>query len=623
MMHPTLTKWGKVRRMSTLASLTLRDCLAPSRVGRRRLASVAGLALAALAGCGSGSVDEESVGTPGNATPNQRSSLGYNLDFPGDWTNLPPFIDQIKNSRAPQGNCGGDDQSCDPTAHLDLDAHGWPKSLRYKDDPSLEYSSITLLINSSDQRSDLGETFVVTWEGSGEIDVRGSGNVRQEGEHRLTFQLAPEVIQVVLSDIDPGDYVRNVRVFREDFEGLLDKGEIFNPDMLKFLTPFRSIRFMDWMESNAFGECVGGSTPGEDCYAVISPECGGGGRCLMPGHWDERPTADAPSLLASGQFLDVSRPGLGTKVGGYSLETLVALANRVPADPHFNIPADFDEEYARNFARYLRDHLAVGLRATVEYSNEVWNFQFPQAQYANELGRQLWPDEGSAWVQYMAGRTHTLCGIMKDVFAGQEERLRCAISPQTGWRDLAPTVLDCPLWAADHPGEGACSEHLDAINVTGYFAGCLVRHEGDILDWLQDGRDSALDKAFEQLEHGGLFDDCTGDDEDNLDYTIEGFDYFGQLAASHGLELYVYESGTHFNFDGGDTVREFLVDMTRDPRMYDLYTKNFEGFKSAGGGIMNVWGWVAPDDMWANADSLSDLNHPKYRAIRDFAASAR
>ena len=67
-------------------------------------------------------------------------------------------------------------------------------------------------------------------------------------------------------------------------------------------------------------------------------------------------------------------------------------------------------------------------------------------------------------------------------------------------------------------------------------------------------------------------------------------------------------------------MHDFLVEMTRDERMYDLYTKNFEGFKAAGGSLMNVWGWVAPDDMWANADSVLDRDHPKYRAIRDFAA---
>jgi hypothetical protein len=568
---------------------------------------------------------------PGTATPNTLSSLGYNLDFPGDWTNLPPFIDQLKNSRAPRGNCSELDPECDAASHLSLDEHGWPRTLRYRDDPSLAYESIDILFNTSDQRSDIGARFVVTWEGDGRVEVRGGADVeRADAQRRLSFSLQPEETWVRLAEIDPsenGNYLRNVRVFRADFEPLLAAGEVFNPDMLQYLAPFRSIRFMDWMQSNAWGQCSGGDAAGEDCYAVVSPECGGGGRCVMPGHWSERPTADTPSSLASGQYLDVSRPGLGTKVGGYALETLVALANRVPADPHFNIPVDYDEQYATNFAIYLRDHLAVGLTATIEYSNEVWNWGFPQSQYANLLGREAWPDEGSAWVQYMAGRTHTLCGIMKDVFAGQEQRLRCVISPQTGWRDMAETVLDCPAWVADHPGVGACSDRLDAINVTGYFAGCLPEHESTLLTWLAEGRDSAMDKAFEQLEHGGLIDDCSGEQEDNLDYTIDGYRYFAELATRRGLDLYVYESGTHFNFDLDDesdgAAAQLLLDLTRDERMYDLYMRNFAAFKASGGSVLNVWGWIAPDDMWANADSVIDRSHPKYRAIHDFAASPR
>lgn len=573
-------------------------------------------------GCGSG--DEISPGNPPSALPNVDSSLGYNLDFPGDWTNLPPFIDEVMNSRAPRGNCAEEDSECDPTAHLSLDSQGWPTTLRYRDGGGA-YRSIDLLVNSSDERADIGQRFVATWEGDGSVDIMGGLDVeRDDAQRRLTFTLAGDATNLRLSDIDlddSGDYLRNVRVFRADFEAQLDAGEIFNPDMLAFLRPFRSIRFMDWMQSNAYGQCSGGPTPGSDCYAVTSPDCGEGGRCVMPGHWDERPTEQAPSRLASGQYLDVSAPDRGTKVGGYALETLVALANRVPADPHFNLPADYDEDYVRRFAEYLRDHLALGLTASVEYSNEVWNWQFPQSQYANELGRELWPDEGSAWMQFAAGRTHTACRIIKEVFAGQEERVRCLISPQTGYRSLARTVLDCPEWAADHPGEGPCSRYVDAINITGYFAGCLVYHPDVIESWLEGGHDSALDRAFEQLEHGGLIDECSGDEEDNLDHTIDGYRFFSELAATRGLGLYVYESGTHFNFDGDDRVRDFLIEMTRDERMYDLYTKNFLGFKDSGGSVMNVWGWVAPNDMWANAESVLDRAHPKYRAIRDFAVS--
>lgn len=337
----------------------------------------------------------------------------------------------------------------------------------------------------------------------------------------------------------------------------------------------------------------------------------------MAGRWPERPTADQPSYQGWGQYLDNASPGRGTKVGGYPVETMVALANRAGADPHFNMPADYQDDYVRAFAEYVRDNLAPGLTASVEYSNEVWNWGFPQAQYANARGRELWPDEGTAWVQYAAGRTSNMCGIWKEVFAGEEERVRCLISPQTGWRGLATTVLECPAWVASHPGSGPCYEHVDAINITGYFSGCLHDNEATLQSWLGEGRSVALDRAFEQLEHGSLIADC----DDSLDSTIEAYSYFESLAKARGLDLYVYESGTHFAYNGDETVRQLLVDVTQDERMYDAYQRNFAGFRAAGGDILNVWGWVAPNDAWANSDSLVDRAHPKYRAISDFAQS--
>jgi hypothetical protein len=585
------------------------------------------LALSTTFAFGCGSSGDLPEGTEGSVQRpprvlNQASLLGYNLDFPGDWTDQPPFIDWMKNSRAPVGLCSGDDPECDQSAHLDLDANGWPRSLQYRDDPSNSYRAIEIIISSSDEGPDVGERFAVTWDGSASIQVENGGSVQREAS-RLSFTLQSDVTLLRLTEIEPRNYPRNIRVFRTDFEDLLQAGEVFDPETLEFLAPFRSLRFMDWMQSNAYGQCSGGSRSGEDCYAVIEDECGSG-RCLMPGHWQERPLQTAPSWLASGQYLDPSRPQLGTKVGGYALETLVALANRLPADPHFNLPADYDEDYVRRFAEYVKGNLSPELVATIEYSNEVWNFQFPQAEYANQQGQALWgEEEGSAWVQYAAGRAQQACGIVKQVFRGEEERVRCVISPQTNWRDLAEEVLDCPDWAADHGGR-PCSEGIDAVSITGYFAGCMQDNPAVISEWLEDGQDEALDRAFEQLEHGGLIDECEGEDEDNLDYTIDGYNYFSRLARERGLGLYVYESGTHFSYEGDDDeVQEFFVEMTRDSRMRAAYLRNFQGFERAGGQIMNVWGWIAPDSPWANADSIRDRQHPKYRAIADFVDDHR
>jgi hypothetical protein len=559
--------------------------------------------------------------------------LGYNMDYPGDWTNLPPFIDNFKNARGFQGSCSDGDPECEVTAHLDLDPHGWVRSLRYRDQPSRSYGRVEVIVNTSQERSDIGKPFAITWQGKGEIEVFGSDDAaRDPTRSRINLKLPPGMLALRLTSIDPdgtGDYLRDIRVFRVDQEDALLAGELFNPEMLAFLAPFRSLRFMDWMQSNAPGRCSQGSDDGEPCYAVSNESCAGGGSCVMPGKWRERPTRDQAIWFSAGQFLDNARPERGSKVGGYPLEIMIALSNAAKAAPHFNLPADSDDEYVLEFARRVKAELAPELPVSVEYSNEVWNWGFPQAQYAKARGAQLWPGDGTAWVQYMAARTNNMCKLFHQVFADDDQRVRCLISPQTGWRELARLVLDCPAWVELHPEDESCTKHVDAINITGYFSGCLHSHPDVIRAWLAElGPEGARNRAFEQLEHGGQIDACDEQAKDDLDQTIDNYRFFAQLAARRGLALEVYEGGTHFEYSGmregkPDEVKQLLVDMTRDPRMYDLYTRNYRGFREAGGSTFNVWGWIAREDAWANADSPVQLDHPKYRAIRDFSSSSR
>ena len=281
----------------------------------------------------------QSSGAPANSTPTAPLSVGYNMDYPGDWTEMPPFIDHVKNARAPRGRCPAADTGCDVAAHLDLDATGSVRSLRYRDNPALSYNDVAIFINTSSSRFDIGRRFVVTWEGSGNINVVNGGDVQTNAAaRRITFTLRPGNTFLRRTNIDPsrgGAYLRNIRVFRVDHEALLAAGEVFSPEMLAWLAPFRGLRFMDWMQSNSYGQCSGGTRHGQECYAAINPDCGGG-TCTMPGRWSERPTREQMSFISWGQFLDTAAPHRGTKVGGYPVEVMVALANRSGKSPHFN-----------------------------------------------------------------------------------------------------------------------------------------------------------------------------------------------------------------------------------------------------------------------------------------------
>ncbi|MEO8178871.1 MAG: hypothetical protein ABI895_08565 [Deltaproteobacteria bacterium] len=561
------------------------------------------------------------------AAANARSAVGYNLDFPGDWTWLPPFIDLMKNARPWAGGCeGSGDRHCDGVSQLSLDEHGWVRSLRYKDHPEHAYAYVETVVLTFKGQPGLDGDLWVTYEGQGEIELLGAEVTgRDPAQRRITFRAQPGSVFLRITASDPngsGNYLKNIRVFRADQADALQKGGLFNPDMLAYLAPFGSLRFMDWMEGNQQGLCSGGAKHGQDCYVDLKGRGCPAGRCVMAGVWSERPRMDQPSLLSRSQLLDPKQPGHGVRVGGYPVEMLVALANALGADPHFNLPALYTDDYVREFAGYVAKHLAPNLRASVEYSNETWNWGFPQANYVNIKGRQLWPQEGSAWIQYSGSRMQHLCRLWKEVFREHPERVRCLISPQTGWPGMAQNMLDCPAWASDHPDLGPCHQGADAIAITGYFSGCLQekQNEPKLREWLGRGKEYALDQFFAQLEQGRLLRCADEEVKNSLVDALRLYDKFAFMARARSLDLYVYESGTHFDYEGKDpNVERLFVDAVHDERMAQLYRRNLEGFKEAGGTIINAWGWIGPNDSWANADNVKDRSHPKYRALRDFA----
>ena len=296
------------------------------------------------------------------------------------------------------------------------------------------------------------------------------------------------------------------------------------------------------------------------------------------------------------------------------------------------MPYRYTDAYVQQYATAVRDQLSPNLRATVEYSNEVWNWGFPQAHYANTQGRALWPNEGSAWVQYMGSRVARMCKLWKDVFAGQTGRVRCLIAPQTGWPELAIPTLDCPNWVALNPAKhDPCYRAADAIAITGYFSGNLAEPQNSaaIKNWLAQGRDRAFAQGLRQLELGDVAGLTTSegkpiaDGGDSLAHTLALWDAFVPLARARNLELYVYEGGTSMGYKGSDAeVRQFLIDLAHQPRIKDLYAKLFRTWKDKGGTTFNLWGWIDSRSSWANIDMLGNFAHPKYQAVLDFVGGS-
>ena len=90
---------------------------------------------------------------------------------------------------------------------------------------------------------------------------------------------------------------------------------------------------------------------------------------------------------------------------------MVELANRLGAHPWFTIPHQTDNAYVNAFAQTVQSKLNPALRVYVEHSNEVWNWQFTQAPYADAMGKAMTPPTN--YHGYHAFRTREIGNIFK------------------------------------------------------------------------------------------------------------------------------------------------------------------------------------------------------------------
>jgi hypothetical protein len=457
---------------------------------------------------------------------------------------------------------------------FDYDAEGWVRRLPPGEPP--------VLVFLSDVPSPWTR-FVVRWKGDGALEPTWGMSLVSSGDHEMVISGKTGALK--LRATNPSDPVRDIRILPEPFVTAYDKGEVFNPLWVDRIREFRALRFMDWMRTNNSAQSA----------------------------WADRPKVNDASWAPK----------------GVPVEVMVRLANETNSDPWFNMPHLATDEYVREFARYVKANLKPHLVAYVEYSNEVWNFQFQQSQYAIQQAKTAFGDVGSGWVQYNAMRAAKTCDVWKkEVFGAEAARVHCVIGAFTGWRDLIRDTLDCPAWAAK--GHGACSTHgIDSVAITGYFGGCLApRSDAEIAtirQWFGDpdkgitrGLEQALDGRHLELEKGGRCGD-----------TVEGnlatYQFFKRHADERGLALTAYEGGQHITGNASKIQDDpafvgFHIGLNRAPGMKGLYQKNFAHWKAAGGTLfMHFVDITVPSKWgsWGALESLSQPTSPKWEAIRE------
>ncbi|WP_223814164.1 hypothetical protein [Roseicitreum antarcticum] len=553
----------------------------------------------------------QNVTSPGAAQRAQGTDpwLALNLAYVEDWSAQQPFIDVMKTARAwighLPGQWGGWDY--DDLAHGGyLDAQGWPVALP----PELEGIATLILTAVPEAATGAAARYRLIYEGRGDITLEGAvaqvSPAAGQSVGEISFTYVPGgAVLLTLRAIDPADPIRNIQVVREDHIALHAAGAFFNPDWLARIEGVNALRFMDWMRTNNSVQTA----------------------------WEGRPQLDHYTWTRQ----------------GVPLEVMLALSAELSADPWFTLPHLADDAYIAAFAQVVRDTLPPGRRVYVELSNEVWNWQFEQARWADAGAQARWGAENQ-WLQFYTARAIEMVRIWSDVFGPDgAERLVRVISSQTGWLGLEEQVFDAPLWRAEAGNVGQDpADFFDAYAMTGYFGNALgssdkapmvrrwlaeslarAEHSAASLtgqtrtDYIAAHRyDHAVSLATQELRDGSV----SGAGEDSLANLLGNvLPYQAEVAARHGLDLIMYEGGSHVvpMWDVADdtAIVDFFIHLNYTQEMGELYRTLLSGWYALGGNLFNAFSDVDTPTRYGSWGALRHLDdqNPRWDALVSFA----
>ena len=515
-------------------------------------------------------------GLTGVTNPN----LALGLAGVNDWSVQQPFLDVMKTARPWTGHVGDQWGGMDHDALARdgwLDDDGWPNALP----PGVTGIATLVLTDLPPDTGGVAGHYILRWQGKGTLKVEGRAqNLASEGAG-LGFDYSPGegAVIVTITETDLSDPIRNITLVRADRMAALDSGAIFNPDWLARIRGVTLIRFMDWMLTN------------NSTLATV---------------------ADSP------------KPSDYTWArNGVPVEVMVALANELQADPWFTLPHLADDDLVRFYAESVADLLSPERKAWVEFSNEVWNWQFEQAHWAEEQGKLRWQKEG-AWTQFYALRASEVAAIWAAILP--PERLVRVVATQTGYTGLEETILDAPLVVAE--GKPAPRLSFDAYAVTGYFAGLMVIDEKLPLvkQWLAESAAAdpshplalATLRAAEELRdgrHSGMPEDTVQDLLTRL------LPYQAAVAQKAGLKLVMYEGGSHLVGIGAaledEAVGAFLQHFSYSPEIAPLYAEVMEGWAKLTDAPFNAFVDVYSPGKWGSWGAMRHLadDNPRWQTI--------
>ncbi|BAM03121.1 hypothetical protein [Phycisphaera mikurensis] len=416
---------------------------------------------------------------------------------------------------------------------------------------------------------DAGDTFpageyVLTWRGGGEarLDRPHAAELvhdeTDDGVHRRVYRV-PQVESYGFEIEIDAFPVSDLHLYLPGTETLKSR---WNPAYLAVIEPFRGshLRFMDLGLTNHSEQR----------------------------DWADRTPADWPTYVQTLTRSDAKTP----VKGGAAWEAMVELCNQTGNDLWLCVPHLATDDYVRNLAALVRtgvdpatgeqtgEPLEEGLRVWVEYSNEVWNWQFQQTKWVD----QNVPGE-RVEDKYMA-KALNVFRIFEREFGGTDRLVR-VVGTHTnhgkGWKTRK-------RFEAAEPGRD-----FDVLAITTYFSHGME-------EWAMERWPVTPEAFMDELElrlGSGPF----RKDEFLPDNHAPAHQY--ELAAKAGVPVVSYEGNSHLIaskrvlppepelngqgkpkkvpiYDLKPAFVDFLFEVERTPRFAGLYERWLERHEASG-----------------------------------------
>lgn len=370
-----------------------------------------------------------------------------------------------------------------------------------------------------------------------------------------------------------GAGVTNLRVIRPGYDPV--NAPTFTTPILDQLRMFTTVRFMDWTYTNGSQQV----------------------------NWSDR-----PKLTDARQ----SRPADG-KSGfawgkGAAWEYLVDFVNEIDKDLWINVPHLATNDYVTQLATLIRDRLEPDRAVYIEYSNEVWNYAFPQASYNNSqaqaevaAGGSNLNYDGSSNANSLrfrryARRAREIGQIFAGVFGAGS--LNTRVRPVLAGQFANPESIYQGLEYLND-NYGPPKDYLYAVAGAPYF--------------YMEGDQAAADTKAEVLAMLNQ----------GIDDARVRFAGFHTQAGDYGLRSITYEGGP-------DTYGPLNVTAKReanlDPAMKEMVERYLTGWWNSGGELFSWYvagatSYYCTCGAWGLTGDMTNQNTPKLQAMRELLDS--